>query len=627
VTPSPSDAEERAVYEELLALRERMLDLEAEHADELRDLGPDARRSAANLLHYLALRRHDLRPLQARLARIGLSSLGRSEPHVLTNLEATLGVLARLTGQRAPEARAPLGFGEARELSARCTERLFGVPPSQHPGTHIMVTLPGQATKDPHLLRDLIAAGMGCARINCAHDDPAVWRALIAEVRQASIELGQPCRVLMDLGGPKLRTGPVTPGPRLVKWRPKRDARGCVVRPSRVWLTASEAPQPKPSGGDAILLLPGDFLAGLQQGDVLFFLDARDAKRKLEVASCEEGGVWGEARKTAYVESGCTLFMEREGSSLLGPGGLPREGVVGELPPVGGVLRLEEGDGLLLTRDLAPGIPASRDEAGRELEPARLGCTLGEAFADVRPGERVLLDDGKIAARVESVSEGALLTRVVRAAPRGGRLRADKGVNLPDSRLHLPALTVQDREDLRFVAEHADLVGLSFVNEPQDVEDLRSALAELGRPEMGIVLKIETPRAFANLPQLIVCALRHPCLGLMIARGDLAVECGFERLAEAQEEVLWLGEAAHLPVIWATQVLEGLVKEGLPSRAEITDAAMGDRAECVMLNKGDYIREGVISLGDILQRMQAHQHKTRHMLRRLRVAGQSAEEG
>jgi len=107
---------------------------------------------------------------------------------------------------------------------------------------------------------------------------------------------------------------------------------------------------------------------------------------------------------------------------------------------------------------------------------------------------------------------------------------------------------------------------------------------------------------------------------VMIARGDLAVECGFDRMAEVQEEILWICEAAHTPVIWATQVLESLAKTGLPSRAEVTDAAMSERAECVMLNKGPYIREAVKTLDNILRRMQAHQTKKRAMLRPLQVA-------
>jgi len=90
--------------------------------------------------------------------------------------------------------------------------------------------------------------------------------------------------------------------------------------------------------------------------------------------------------------------------------------------------------------------------------------------------------------------------------------------------------------------------------------------------EPAIVLKIETKRGFENLPAMLLDAMKVPRCGVMIARGDLAVECGFERLAEVQEEILWLCEAAHVPVIWATQVLESLAKDGLPSGAEITDA-------------------------------------------------------
>src|ERR1019366_7333504 len=114
--------------------------------------------------------------------------------------------------------------------------------------------------------------------------------------------------------------------------------------------------------------------------------------------------------------------------------------------------------------------------------------------------------------------------------------------------------------------------------------------------------------------------MRSRAVGVMIARGDLAVECGYQRLAEVQEEILWICEAAHVPVIWATQVLETLAKKGMPSRSEITDAAMGERAECVMLNKGPYAITAVRVLADILKRMQGHQEKKRSMLRHLRLA-------
>ena len=183
--------------------------------------------------------------------------------------------------------------------------------------------------------------------------------------------------------------------------------------------------------------------------------------------------------------------------------------------------------------------------------------------------------------------------------------------------MHLPAIGPADEAALAFAAAHADLVALSFVQRPSDIGDLRRRLADLGGHGVGIVLKIETRKAFSRLPGLLLAAMAAERVGVMIARGDLAVECGFERLAEVQEEILWLCEAAHLPVIWATQVLDQLARSGQPSRAEITDAAMSERAECVMLNKGPYISEAVSTLDDILRRMAGHQHKKNPLLRRL----------
>lgn len=137
---------------------------------------------------------------------------------------------------------------------------------------------------------------------------------------------------------------------------------------------------------------------------------------------------------------------------------------------------------------------------------------------------------------------------------------------------------------------------------------------------LALVAKIENKEAVDHLPDIIIQAASRQPLGIMIARGDLAVEVGYRRLAELQEEIMWVCEAAHIPVIWATQVLENLVKTGLPSRAEITDAAMGERAECVMLNKGPYIVEAVTVLTNILQRMEQHQYKKTSQLRALHIA-------
>lgn len=247
-------------------------------------------------------------------------------------------------------------------------------------------------------------------------------------------------------------------------------------------------------------------------------------------------------------------------------------------------------------------------------------CSIPEILPQLEVGASVWIDDGKIGTKVIKKYPATVLLQVIYTPPKGAKLRPDKGLNFPDTVLQLSPLTEKDYRDLDFAATHADIVGYSFVQKAADIQLLQEALTKrLGEqaPQPAIVAKIETPEAVRNLPELIVQAAGKQSFGVMIARGDLAVEIGYQRLAEIQEEILWLCEAAHVPVIWATQVLETLVKEGIPSRGEMTDAAMAERAECVMLNKGPFIAEAVTILNDVLMRMQEHQLKKINLLRKL----------
>jgi pyruvate kinase len=249
---------------------------------------------------------------------------------------------------------------------------------------------------------------------------------------------------------------------------------------------------------------------------------------------------------------------------------------------------------------------------------ARIGCTLPAAFATARPGQRVILDDGKMTGVIESVTADEIALRILTASPRGSRLRAEKGINLPETDLPVGAVSDADLPLLEVAAAHADMVGVSFLRHERDVDDVHDYLRLVGAEDLGLILKIETVAAFARLPEILLHAMRSSLVGVMIARGDLAVEAGYERLAEVQEEIMWLCEAAHLPVIWATEVLDRLARTGQPSRAEVTDAAMAQRAECVMLNKGPHVDAAIVVLDDILRRMSGHQRKKTALLRPLR---------
>jgi pyruvate kinase len=452
---------------------------------------------------------------------------------------------------------------------------------------------------------------MDCMRINCAHDGPDAWAGMVENLRSARTELGRPCAVLMDLPGPRVRTGEMKPGPRVVKVRPHRDELGRVLRPARVWLTAAEAPVPPPAPADAVLPLPAGFLACLTPGDRLRFWDARDARRRIRVSERAEGGAWGLLKKTAYVTTGTVLRVHGPEGTVTSP--------VGALPNLGRKIPLRAGDTLVLTRAPTPGQAAALDGHGAVTRAAHIPCTPSEALARVQPGARVWFDDGRIGGVVAFADAEEVRVRITEA--RGhGTLGAEKGMNFPDTELGLPALTEDDLRILPSMRGLADVVGYSFARSAADVRRLRDELRRAGSPAMGIILKIEDTAAFQDLPTMLLEALRCRAAGVMIARGDLAVEVGFERLAEVQEEILWMCEAAHVPVVWATQVLEQLTREGAPSRAEVSDAALGERAECVMLNKGPYLGQAVRALDDILSRMHRHQEKKRPLLAHLGIA-------
>lgn len=597
----------------------------------INELPESSRAGARNLLHYLALRRADRRPLQRRLADLGLSSLGRAEPHVLANVQATLRAARALAGLPIPSApAAPMSSGASL---ARAAHALLG-PAPQHRTVRVMVTMPSEAADDSSLILNLLAQGMDVMRINCAHDDERTWSAMIDRLHAASASTNRPCKVMMDIPGPKLRTAALTPGPRVVSWNPARGPIGELIRPARILLVPAPASMEhlalrgRELDGqtiDAVLPLSPSLLARLSVApasdqqttfDLIALRDARARKRLLRV------------QRAVTLTSATQAFIAHcDGSAFVIPstpfwidGDEQTVYPAGDLPSITLPIVLRIGDEITLSADQQPGTDAPRDPAGHCLRPARVPITLPQAIDALRVGHRVRFDDGKAEGVVIRTEPGLAHLRMTHTRAAGFRLAADKGLNFPDTHIPVDALSPRDQQCLPLIASRADMVGLSFARSTDDIRSLRLRLHELNAPHVGIVLKVETAQAFARLPELLLELMHSPSCGVMIARGDLGVEIGFERLAEVQEEILWLCEAAHIPVIWATQVLESLAKKGLPSRGEITDAAMGERAECVMLNKGPYVLDAVRVLDDILTRMSAHQSKKSPMLRPLSIA-------
>jgi pyruvate kinase len=601
------------IGQSLLGLRDDALALEFACATLIEHCSESNRASARNLIHYLSLRQKDLRPLQEQMIRAGLSSLGTLEACTLGHLDAVL----RLIGQepdRAQAAMAPVDYDQSAAMQAQRTHSLLGQRPA-HRAAHIMVTMPTEAATDESLVKALVEAGMDVMRINCAHDSPEAWLAMVRNLQSARHRLGVDCRIQADLCGPKLRTGPIGRTGQLRKLKPPRNPFGQITSPMKLVLVSSRAQVELLKVEQEWLLVEASFLLQCSEGDRIELVDVRGRHRNWPVLKVQPGGaVLVSLERTVYLVEDTWLTLVRKGSAVARTRPL-------DLPDLGLPLVLCPDDRLILTRAAEPGRHQIYDLELDRTEPARIHCTLSEAFACVQPGHRVWFDDGRIGGLVESCNQDEIDVRITVAAAKGSPLRAEKGINFPDTCLDLAALTAKDLRDLEVVCGFADIVALSFVRRASDLEMLHQTLNRCRRPDLGVVLKIENRDAFENLPSLLLTGLRlgRP-FGVMIARGDLAVEVGFERLSEVQQEIVWLCEAAHVPVIWATQILETMAKTGQPTRAEVSDAGMSVLAECAMLNKGPYIVDAVRMLGGILARMDQHYHKRRARLRRLAVA-------
>lgn len=547
------------------AVCERAVEFESRYAENLLAVHPDLQDSARTLIRYLAARQDDTADLK-------------------------------------PE----------NSVADRHKTAILGERP-QGRDVGIMVTMPPEAADNKSLVAEMLAAGMNVARINCAHDDEQVWEAMIRNIRQASRISAAPCKIVMDLAGPKLRTGELRPGPRVTHIRPRRDPMGRIIAPRRIRLIPDDVVWQGTKV--AVVPVPRDCIEYAHPGDEIRFKDTRGKKRRLFVVDKDDKGVVVELFKGAYIATGTKLRLCRreEGEKL--------SYRVGKLPIIEQPLLLRPGDTLILHRDAIPGSPAAEDHEGEIIEPAHISCRQPEAFEFVSAGDRISINDGKISGVIQAIEDEHLEIEITKAKPTGSRLRADRGINFPDSDIRLPGLTIADKKDLKFVIRHADAVSLSFVRRPIDIVALQDELDRLGAGEIGLIVKIETKKGFRNLPKLLLTAMRRYPIAVMIARGDLAIECGWERLAELQEDILWYCDAAQVPVIWATQVLEHKAKKGVASRAEVSDAAMSQRADCVMLNKGPHILAAIRMLDDILRRMQARQYKRSAQLNKPDFAG------
>ena len=242
---------------------------------------------------------------------------------------------------------------------------------------------------------------------------------------------------------------------------------------------------------------------------------------------------------------------------------------------------------------------------GKEFEGTRDRVYMNyEKFpADVKTGERILLDDGKLIFEVaETNGKDTVKTKVIQ----GGPLRSKKGVNLPNTNISLPALTAKDKKDAIFAIEQeVDWIALSFVRNSDDLKELQALIEAHSEYKIPIVSKIEKPEAVQNIDQIVAYSD-----GLMVARGDLGVEIPAERVPLVQKQLVLKAKKARIPVIIATQMMETMITSLTPTRAEVNDVANSviDGADAVMLSGetsvGNYPVQVIEKMSSILKQVE-----------------------
>ena len=249
-----------------------------------------------------------------------------------------------------------------------------------------------------------------------------------------------------------------------------------------------------------------------------------------------------------------------------------------------GPITLKQGDAFTLTTQDVPG------------DASRVSVTYANLHNEVGPGCRILVDDGLIELRVQKVQGQEILCEV----ENGGPLSSNKSINIPDVHIHLPSLTDKDREDLKFAVDNDfDFIAASFVRKASDVEDIRAELHKHGGDNIRIIAKIENREGVENLEGIIAASD-----GIMVARGDLGVEIPAYEVPILQKKMIKEGTRAGLPVITATQMLDSMIRNPRPTRAEVSDVANAvfDGTSCVMLSgetaSGKYPIEALATMVD-----------------------------
>jgi pyruvate kinase len=559
--------------------------------------------SIQNLKAYVHLRSKDITILQEELTNFGLSSLGRSQSCIISSINQDLIILQALLGFDTKELEkedASLSFKQAQDIMMK-KSLVFGAKDSKVK-TNIMVTLPSEAKDSPLIIKDLISHDTAVLRINTAHDDTIAWAKIAQTIKAENKLQNKDTKIYVDLAGPKNRTGKISKDIIPFKIGSKEGEKVEIVCIS----TKGSLTKEKSFDGKetASLVVDEYFYQNLLKSKKLSIQDIEKDKKQTFKLQIE-----GE-KLFAIVDKKLTIFQNTILKSKTTDTILESNLHNFETKPT--VIRLFRDDKIIITPLEIEG--SANYEYEKTPYAGIIHCSNKEIFPYVKLDDEIFIDDGKIGCKVTKHFPIGLECSVFIAKENGTLLKEEKGINFPNTDLEISAITPTDEKNFEDIVKFADIIGISFAQSKKDIEKLQNMLKSKNKNHIAITPKIETKLALKNLPQILEQLLQSENYALMIARGDLAIEVGFDNLPYIQEEIFGICEAAHVPVIYATQILEGKMKNNLPSRAEVTDAANAQRADCVMLNKGPFVVDTIESLKNIIRKVHLLFQKNRQLL-------------
>lgn len=599
-----------SVYEDINSIRESLFEVRNSV-----DKNESRYESLLNLDQYLRLRKDDWTKLQEKLFLLSLSSLGRSYAHVAASIDTLHDQIC-----------CSLGYEEiSKELMKEChhltiqesitiasdnSKALFGGKSSSKLSkqtTSLMVTLPSNAAEDNGaLMRKLAESKVNIFRINTAHDDAVVWREMadIVSSINENREKSEKIKIFVDLAGPKIRTGKINRIDQPLEIGSNKVEKELLLCHGNEQSQSETIDIKTLQKRAAQVVVKKRLYRSLKAGSSIKISDMNGKRAKIKVIALDDKCATCTIDKKVFLDKKSVLKHKKIESLI--------KNIEMQTEPI----RVFLGDIVTITQKEIEGSGAKKDTEGKIVEPVIVSCSQNGVIEHVNIGDKVFIDDGKIGLEVVKKSEDEVSCKVMIAKENGVLIKEEKGINFPNSYIKTAALTALDKQNLHSVIDFADTLSISFCQNAQDIKELQEILHSLNKDEIGIIAKIETQQAVSNMPEILQQLLKSKNSGVMIARGDLAIEVGFENLAYIQEALLDICDAAHMPVIWATQVLESKMKNNLPSRAEVTDAAMSSRAECVMLNKGAFTFDTIDVLTSILHDMHTIFKKNKQLLKK-----------